>query len=255
MDIKEISERYRMTCDLHSHTVHSKGYGYKHGKGTITENARAAEALGIYEIAITDHGPGHKFYGLDLREIPEMRAEIEEAAKSCPVKINLGVEANIIDTPNGLDVKPDEMGLFDFIIAGYHYGLPRGHMIANQICSKIGYPSGSKERLRNKNTDMTLRALYENDVKIITHPCDKGPFDVRAISKACEETDTLMEINTRHTHLTVPEIKIAAEYDVQFIIDCDAHKPCEIGRFEKGLMRAFEAGLDISRIVNIEERK
>ena len=52
-------EGYRMIWDIHTHTT------YSHGKGTIEENVNAALALGLEEIAITDHGPGHLTYGID----------------------------------------------------------------------------------------------------------------------------------------------------------------------------------------------
>ena len=62
-----------------------------------------------------------------------------------------------------------------------------------------------------------------------------------------------MEISTWHSHLTVEEIKIAMKEDVQFIISSDAHTPNRVGSFTGGLMRAAEAGLDLNRIVNVEE--
>lgn len=255
MTREDVLERYQMLQDYHTHTVYSCGFGYKHGKGLIIENAEAAHRKGIREIAITDHGPGHKFYGLDMKRLPDMRTEIRKAMETFPdVKIDLGVEANFIDTPYGLDVRPDQFDEFDFVIAGYHYGLPRGHMLENQICSHGGLPSGSRERLRAANTDMVVRALNENNIRIITHPGDKGPFDIPVISRTCEETGTLMEINTRHKHLTVDEIRIAEKYDVSFVISSDAHRPEEVGNYPDGVLRALEAGLDIERIVNIKER-
>ena len=57
---------------------------------------------------------------------------------------------------------------------------------------------------------MVIHALKHNDISILTHPGDKGPFDIKAIAEVCAETDTLMEINTWHGHLTEEEIKIAA---------------------------------------------
>lgn len=42
-----------------------------------------------------------------------------------------------------------------------------------------------------KNTEMTVKAIYENEIKILTHPCDKGPFDIAEIAKACAERGTL----------------------------------------------------------------
>ena len=64
-----------------------------------------------------------------------------------------------------------------------------------------------------------------------------------------------MEINNSHKHMSVDEIKIAMkEKDVKFVIGSDAHSPEWVGTFEKGLARAFEAGLSVDRIVNIVER-
>ena len=78
------------------------------------------------------------------------------------------------------------------------------------------------------------------------------PFDMDELAKACAATDTLMEISTHHKNLTVEEIRIAAKYDVKFIISSDAHQPYRVGDFEGGLARAEAAGLDIARIVNLE---
>ena len=100
---------------------------------------------------------------------------------------------------------------------------------------------------------MTIKALYENDLKILTHPGDKGRFDIAAIAKACAETGTLMEISTCHAHLTTEEIKISAKTEAEFIVSSDAHTPDRVGSFMGGVDRALEAGLDVSRIVNIEE--
>ncbi len=86
----------------------------------------------------------------------------------------MGVEANIIHSGNGLDVVPEDIEKFDFINAGYHHGVPKGDMIRNPICSAGIYPSGSRQQLENRNTEMALRAIYANPIRILTHPGDKG---------------------------------------------------------------------------------
>ena len=242
------SSKYRLAFDLHSHTT------YSHGKGSIEDNVRAAIDRGLSHIAITDHGPGHLFFGVKREAIAEMRKEIDMLnAKYPKIMIQLSVEANIINKGNHLDVTPEEFELFDFVIAGYHYGLPHGYCVRNWLWNK-GLKVGER-RLMNKNTDMTIKALYENNIAILTHPGDKGPFEMRPIAEACADTDTLMEISTWHDHLTVDELKIAAQTDAQFIINSDAHHPKRIGDFEGGLERAIEAGIDLSRIVNLRGNK
>ena len=222
MNSREISERYRLIADYHTHTRYSKGLlVYYHGKGTIEENVAAAAAKGLQEIGITDHGPGHIFYGLNLSLLPDMRRDVTEAARKYPeVKIQLGVEANIIHSGNGLDVAPEDIEKFDFINAGYHHGVPKGDMIRNPICSAGIYPSGSRQQLENRNTEMALRAIYENPIR----------------------------------HLTAEEIRQTMNFDVTYVVSSDAHKPSQVGGVEAALERAEEAGLDFGRIINIKER-
>ena len=112
----------------------------------------------------------------------------------------------------------------------------------------------SRRRLLKENTWMTVKAIRENDIRILTHPGDKGKFDIGLIARACAEEGTWMEINNSHKHLTVDEIKIAMREDVDFVIGSDAHSPEWVGCFEKGLERAFETELPLDRIVNVVER-
>ncbi len=252
MDLETIKKKYRILSDFHTHTIYSRVGPYFHGKGKIVENVAAAVAKGLKEVAITDHGPSD-FYGLSLKKIPQIREDIAEAVKRFPrVKVYLGVEADIVDSPNGLDVAPEDFALFDFVNAGYHY-VPNCHMIQNWLAFRLPCPSGIKEKLRVQNTERIVRALKSNDIKILTHPGDKAYIDPHAVAKACEETGTLVEINARHRHPNCGELKIYAEYDVNFIISSDAHRPEKVGRYVKSMQLALSAGIGPDRIVNIEE--
>ena len=250
--ISDIKDRFRIIGDYHTHTVYSRLGPYLHGKGRIIDNVAAASSKGLREVAITDHGPTD-YYGLDLKRVPQMREDIAAAQEKYPdVKVYLGVEADIVDTPNGLDVAPEDFGLFDFVNAGYHY-VPNSNMIRNWLSFRLPCRKSVKEKLRKENTERILRALYSNRIKVLTHPGDKAYIDEHAVAKACEETGTLIEINVRHLHPNVHDLRIYAQYDVKFIIDSDAHIPAKVGRYVLSLELALEAGIDPSRIVNIEE--
>ncbi|MDD4376999.1 MAG: PHP domain-containing protein [Eubacteriales bacterium] len=241
-------KKYRMTFDYHTHTV------FSHGKGTIEDNVKEAMKKGLKAIAISDHGPGHLTYGVKRRDFPVMREEIQRLNdKYKDINIFLSVEANITNRYNYLDVTKKEFNQFDFVIAGYHYGITHGYCIGNWLENHVDGLDLIGKKLLIKNTDMTIRALHENDIKILTHPGDKGRFDIGVIAKACEETNTLMEISTWHTHLTVDEIKLTSSYDVKYIISSDAHTPNRVGSFLGGVKRAIQAGIDMDRIANIEE--
>ncbi len=252
MELKEIEKRFRIKGDYHTHTVFSKLGPYLHGKGRIIDNVRAAAEMGLRELAITDHGPWD-FYGLDIRRVPEMRERIKEAAAEFPgVKVFLGVEADIVDSPSGLDVSPEDISKFDFINAGYHY-VPHSGMIMNWLSFNLPCPSFLKERLRKKNTERIVRALTNNNIKVLTHPGDKAYIDEEVVAKTCADTGTLIEINVRHRHPDADDLRIYASYDNKFIVNSDAHKPANVGRYIKSLALAEEAGISFDRIVNVEQ--
>ena len=250
---EQILAQYRMTCDYHTHTI------YSHGKGTIEDNVREAVKKGLKAIGISDHGPGHLTYGLSMKNVPQMKKEIEELQQKYPdIQILLGVEANTIMTEPYIDMSMDDCSEFDYIMAGYHYGTRRAATISNYVITHLGIKREKCSQMLVKNTNMILNTLYQNEernnhISVLTHPGDKGPFDIEDIARACQDTRTYMEINNRHGHLSVEEIRIAAGFDVKFIIGSDAHSPSDVGGFKKALGRAMEAGLETDRIVNIEK--
>lgn len=264
--IEELVNGYRMVFDYHTHTTYSHGFITPHGKGTVEENVQAAIERGLEEVAISDHGPGHIFYGIKRNKFDSLRHDIEESQKKHPeIKIWMSCETNLCETENHLDVSPEEAKKFDFLIGGYHYGVLNCHAAENWILAKKHYQDGGNnglpletsakyEKQREINTEMYIKALHENDLRILTHPGDKGPVDIHEVAKACAETDTWMEINTWHMHLTVEEIMIAMQEDVKFVISSDAHTPNRVGSYLKGLERALKAGVDPERIVNIARK-
>ena len=240
---------FEMIYDLHTHTT------YSHGTGSVEDNVRVAVEKKLEYIAISDHGPGHLFYGVNRNDFANLKTDIEKMNVKFPkTNVKMSVEANTVYAGNGLDVRPEEFEEFDFVIAGFHFGLFGCGSIRNWMWSH-GFKSG-EESLKKKNTQMIVDALRKNNLAILTHPGDKGPFDIEEITKVCVETDTLMEINCRHCHLTTEEIKIAAANpDAKFIISSDAHTPDAVGTFKPGLQRALDAGLDPTRIVNIRRKE
>ena len=241
--------KYVMTYDLHTHT------NYSDGKGSIEDNVKAAIGKGLLGIAISDHGRGHNFYGIKGDDLATQRAEIERLKRVYPeIEIYLSVEANIFDAGKGMDITRLELASCDFIIAGYHFGVSYGYCISNWLFNKGLFRTKKIEKkLRKRNTEMMIKAINENKIKILTHPGDKAIIDVLQIAKICEEKNILMEVNLRHHHLTVEELKIVAQTNVMFIVSSDAHTPDAVGEFGPTLQRLLDAGIDLERVLNIEE--
>jgi putative hydrolase len=245
-----LAKTYKLLYDWHTHTK------YSHGSGGVADNVGAAARLGLRGIGVTDHGPGHLLYGFKRSRFAEMRGEIEALkALNEGLEIWMGVEANIVDASGGLDLTPSDLESFDYVIAGYHYGAFGDKPLAfcgvharNMIGDVFG---ASSKRLLVKNTEMTEKALYSNNIKMLTHPGDKGPVDLFAVARACAETDTLFEINARHRSLTEDGLRAAARSDAKFAVSSDAHSPGGVGEVSRAADLILKAGLDIERVVNL----
>lgn len=240
-----------MKFDLHTHTV------FSHGKGTMEDNVKAGIAAGLETLGISDHGPGHVNFGIKRSDIPVMRAEIQRLQLIYPeITLLLGVEANIINRSGRLDLTEEEARQFDYINAGYHYGVfgenpmfSAGVHMAN-LFGALSRKSTNKTKALN--TDLIIKAVYENKIKALTHPGAKGEIYLYEVAEACADRGTLMEINDGHKFLSIEGIRLAAKTEVLFIIGSDAHDPERVGRFERALQNAVKAELDLSRIVNLE---
>ena len=236
-NIEKFVDRYRLVYDLHTHTT------YSHGKGSVGDNVREAFNQGMDYIAISDHGPVHLAYGVNREDFVNVRNDVEKLKFKYPkLNVRLSLEANIIKRSPYLDIRPEEFEEFDFIIAGYHFAVAGSNMIRNWLWSK-GIRWG-EDSLRESNTQMVINCLKNNKISVLTHPGDKGPFDLEAIADVCAKTDTLMEINTWHGHLTEDELRIVAKNpNVKFIIGSDAHTPDRVGDYKEGVRRAIRAGV------------
>lgn len=244
----------KLKADYHIHSTYSK---HNHGKSTIEEIVQRSIEMGLKEIAVTDHGPGHFLYGIKRDNIIKAKNEITELRKKYPnIKILFGVEANIINHSGDIDIDDDMIELFDIILCGYHIGVLFSSLydlwnffFMNIICRLS--KSLTKKQIE-KNTSAVVNALNKNKIYILTHPGDKIPVDMDKVAYAAQKNKTLLEISNHHSHLNTEEIKVAAKYEVSFVINSDSHIKDNIGGFENGLKAAKEAGLNINRIINLE---
>lgn len=238
--------------DYHTHTT------YSHGLGSIEDNVKAAIKMGLSELAISDHGPGHMGFGIKRSKYQEMRNVIDDLNQKYPdIKILLGLEANILDIEGNLDVDEHILELNDILLAGYHFGSKPTRLVRDMHMHYLNYRSAKLKDLRKLeeiNTMSIINAMSKYDIDLITHPGAKGPVDIKRIGEAGVKYGTALEINSSHGHLTVEELKIAMTVDgLEFMISSDAHKADDIGNFKKAIERAEQVGLDIGRIRNAKK--
>ncbi len=240
----------KVFADYHTHTT------YSHGTGSIEDNVKVAVEKGIKILAISDHGPGHMGYGIKRKKYKEMREEIDRLNKLYPVKILLGLEANFMSVDGTIDVDDEIRTLSDIILCGYHFGSTPHHLRDIKMHLYAFLSNKSKryyEKSKKLNTEMLINAMEKNKMLYITHPGAKGPIDVTAVANIAASKGIALEINAKHGHLTIDEIKEALKTDVMFSIGSDAHRPEDVGNFDACIKRAKEAGVPVSRIINAGE--
>lgn len=239
--------------DYHTHTKYS---GHGHGKGTILENASVAADKGLKQIAITDHGFNHMFYGVKRKDMPKVREDILNAQEITGVEILLGVEANLISQNGDIDIVETDFEFLDILLMGHH------KLVKNKtwkdfgkltIANTFGSPyAPSKERL-NRNTTAFLRAIDKYPIDIITHLNYGFPTDTLAVAKLAKEKGIFVELNGKRINFTDRELLTMAEEGVNFIVDSDAHSPKRVGECNNGINAIFRLGIPTSQVVNIDK--
>lgn len=247
--------------DYHTHTIYSwaKGPKAKHAKGTIRENVEIAYEKGLEEIAITEHGPGHYIYGVNRKYFKDIRDEIDrlnEEYNPKGLKILMGLEANIIGLDGELDIDEDDLKYLDLLLMGYHYGARpnnikdgMGLYILNPISK---YLLIGKEKAIELNTEAYLKAMDRYDIDIITHPGSKAPILIEEVAKKAIKKDTILEISTKHSELSVESLEKIKDLDgLRCILNSDAHKSEDVGNVKIGYEKALSSGMDLEKIVNL----
>lgn len=242
----------KLIGDYHTHTI------YSHGRNTIEENVVRAIEIGLKEIAICDHGPGHLGFGIKKKKITEMRDKVDRLNDKYPdIKILLGMECNILGRDGKIDIDDFTLPHLDIVLAGYHFGSMPDKLIRDSKIHLYNYLSKKNKyyyhKVKEMNTDAFVNAIKKYDIDLITHPGAKGPIIYEEVAQIAASRNTALEINNSHGHLTVEGIKKTMKYDINYYINSDAHHTSDIGKFSKSLKRAKEAGLDLSRIVNLSQ--
>ncbi|MBO5309885.1 MAG: histidinol-phosphatase [Clostridia bacterium] len=225
---------------------------FSHGKGTVLENAHAAQEMGLKELGIADHGFGHILYGMDKRDLPKLRAEIENATAQTGVHVLLGVEANFISPKGDIDISPADIEKFDFILVGQH------RFVKARFADKFGFllPNilGIKsKKMREKNTNAIIAAMEKYPIDAITPPKHGMAIDVLAVAKKAVETNTMIELNASKMLFSREEITKMCQMGVMFLISSDAHHPEKIGRVENILKVVKEYNIPESQVANLNK--
>src|SRR5258706_2549591 len=217
---------------VHCHTT------YSDGKHSIVEMVRAAEAVDMKYVTITDHSPT-AFYagGVTLDRLKRQWAEIDEVQEQVKIKILKGTESDIV-ADGRLDYPDKILEQFDVIVASIH---SRYKMDSAKMTKRI------VTAMRQPVFKIWGHALGR---KLLSRP----PFDcdVEQILDVIAESRAAIEINGDPYRLDMaPQwIREARKRKIKFVISVDAHSTGALNNLKYGVAMARRGWLRKAEVLN-----
>ena len=228
--------RAELRGDLHSHT------DWSDGTTSLEVMARAAAALDLEYLAITDHSPSLRVAnGLSAERLAEQLQLLAGVqARVSDIRLLAGIEVDIL-LDGTLDQTPEMFAQLDVVVASVH----------------------SKLRMeRREMTERMLRAIADPHMNVLGHCTGRlvegsrgtrpqSTFDAEAVFAACAAHDVAVEINSRPERQDPPDdlIQVALEAGCLFSIDSDSHAPGHLTFLELGAARATANAVPADRII------
>ena len=217
---------------VHCHTT------YSDGKHTLEQMVRAAEAMGMKYITITDHSPT-AFYagGLKAEELYRQWDEIDELQSSVKIKILRGTESDIL-ADGGLDYPDRILEQLDCIVASVH----------------ARYKMDSR-----KMTERIVTAMQQPVFKVWGHALGRliqrrPPFecDIERILDVIAESKAAIEINGDPYRLDLEPrwVREARKRKIKFVISVDAHSMGALANVKFGVAMARRGWVTRREVLN-----
>jgi DNA polymerase (family X) len=217
---------------VHCHTV------YSDGQHTVEQMARAADALGMEYLTITDHSPSAAYAGgLSVDRLRAQWDEIARVQEIVRVRLLRGTESDIL-ADGSLDYPDAVLERLDVVIASIHR---RHRMSADEM------------------TERLVRAMRLPCFKIWGHALgrlvlSRPPVECRVeeVLDAAAGSRAAVEINgdPRRLDLPPPWLRAARERGIRFVVSTDAHSVAELGNVRYGVAMARRGWIERDDVLN-----
>lgn len=258
--------------DYHTHT-----FRCKHARGDVEDYAKIAVSNRYEVLGISDHTPlPDSRYQASRMEMDDLEGYVEvfhRAQKTYPqLKMLLGLECEYLKDYHGF-YKDEILGRYgmDYLILGQHFFRSRGEMFF------IYQGPGGKEELK-AYADYLVKGMESGLFAFVAHPDVFGVFyelwdeETKACSRyiieAAQALKIPLEINgygfrkgerayknvTRYQYPLTPFWEMVSHYDVEVVINADAHKPEDVAFQPEAWDLAQRFGLKIADLSHLEGR-
>jgi DNA polymerase (family 10) len=217
---------------VHCHTV------YSDGQHTVEQMARAADALGMDYMTITDHSPAAAYAnGLTVDRLKAQWEEIARVQEKVSVRLLRGTESDIL-ADGSLDYPDAILEQLDVVIASIHR---RHRMDASQMTARL------------------VRAMALPCFKIWGHALgrlilSRPPVECRVedVLDAAAAGRAAVEINgdPRRLDLAPRWLRAARERGISFVVSTDAHSIGELQNVRYGTAIARRGWVGRGEVLN-----
>ena len=217
---------------VHCHTV------YSDGRHTVAQMAKAADALGMEYLTITDHSMSAAYAGgLSVDRLEAQWEEIARVQETVAVRLLRGTESDIL-ADGGLDYPDAVLEHLDVIIASIHR---RHRMDASQMTQRL------------------VRAMELPVFKIWGHALgrlilSRPPVECRVeeVLDAVAASRAAVEINgdPKRLDLAPRWLRAARERGIRFVVSTDAHAVAELANLRYGVAMARRGWIGRNEVLN-----
>jgi DNA polymerase (family 10) len=216
----------------HCHTTFSDG------KHSVEEMARAADAMGMQYLTITDHSPSAYYAnGVVPDRLKAQWDEIARVQELVKVRLLRGTESDIL-ADGGLDYPDAILEKLDVVIASIH---SRFQMDENEMTKRL------------------VTAMKQPVFKIWGHPLGRlvlkrDPVKCRVdeVLDAAAASRAAIEVNGDPYRLDLPpeHIRAARQRGLKFVISTDAHSTRALQNLKFGIGIARRGGVRRGEVLN-----
>ncbi|XXF75734.1 DNA polymerase/3'-5' exonuclease PolX [Myxococcaceae bacterium GXIMD 01537] len=192
---------------VHAHSTWSDG------KNSLEEMARAAKALGLSYLTVTEHSQAAIYAGgLKVEDLQRQWEEIDRVNEAVPgMRLLKGIEVDILES-GALDYEDRVLEQLEVVIASIHV---RHSMDEEQMTRRV------------------LAALDNPHLHILGHPTgrlihEREPYPLRMaeVLERAAERGKVIEINGKPQRLDIKAeyVRRAVELGVRMVVSADAHR-------------------------------
>lgn len=258
--------------EYHTHT-----FRCKHAKGDVEDYAKVALENKYEVLGISDHTPlpDNLFLGsrMEIQEMDDYVAAFHRAQEAYPeLKMLLGLECEYLKKYHSF-YKDEVLGRWGvkYLILGQHFFHSNGEMFF--LYQGPGYTKELKAY-----ADYLVKGMETGLFDFVAHPDVFGvfyePWDKEAVAcsryiiEAAQALKIPLEINgygfrkgerpyknvTRYQYPLTPFWEMVSHYDVEVVINADAHKPEDVAFQPEAWDLAQRFGLQIADLSHLEDR-